>query len=70
MSLPIDITIYRQVDEETIYEGDYRPQFHFTPQTMWMNDPNGLTYNAATGEYHMYYQYNPCLLYTSALERI
>ncbi len=59
LSLPIDITIYREVDEETIYEGDYRPQFHFTPQTMWMNDPNGLTYNAATGEYHMYYQYNP-----------
>ena len=35
----------------------YRPQFHFTPEKNWINDPNGLVYYA--GEYHMYYQYNP-----------
>jgi fructan beta-fructosidase len=24
------------------YREPFRPQFHFTPATNWMNDPNGL----------------------------
>lgn len=35
----------------------YRPSFHFTPDSMWMNDPNGMVYHK--GVYHLFYQYNP-----------
>jgi fructan beta-fructosidase len=35
----------------------YRPQYHFTPDSMWMNDPNGMVYH--DGEYHLFYQYHP-----------
>ena len=35
----------------------YRPQFHFTPATNWMNDPHGMVYY--DGEYHLFYQHHP-----------
>ena len=35
----------------------YRPHYHFTPATNWMNDPNGMFY--LDGEYHLLYQFNP-----------
>ena len=39
------------------YQEQYRPQFHFSPEAHWMNDPNGLVY--FEGEYHLFYQYYP-----------
>ncbi len=49
-----------QMDEsaETIYYQEaYRPQFHYTPEEKWMNDPNGLVFHK--GVYHLFYQYYP-----------
>jgi len=39
------------------YDELLRPQFHFSPEKNWMNDPNGLVYYK--GEYHLFFQYNP-----------
>jgi fructan beta-fructosidase len=39
------------------YQEQYRPQFHFSPEANWMNDPNGMVY--FDGEYHLFYQYYP-----------
>lgn len=43
--------------EEDFYKESFRPQFHFTARTGWLNDPNGLIYH--DGTYHMYFQHNP-----------
>ncbi|MGI9545421.1 MAG: DUF4980 domain-containing protein, partial [Cyclobacteriaceae bacterium] len=42
---------------DSLYKEKNRPQFHFTSQRGWNNDPNGLVYY--DGEYHLYYQHNP-----------
>lgn len=43
--------------QSQVYKEKYRPQFHFSPQAHWMNDPNGMVYYK--GEYHLFYQYYP-----------
>jgi fructan beta-fructosidase len=40
-----------------LYSELHRPQFHFSPPSMWMNDPNGMVHY--DGEYHLFYQYYP-----------
>ena len=37
----------------------FRSVYHHTPEANWMNDPNGMFYDDATGLWHLYYQHNP-----------
>ena len=49
--------VQNQPEERLRYQEEYRPQFHFSPEEKWMNDPNGLVYHE--GIYHLFYQYYP-----------
>ena len=50
-------TAVQQQTSTAYYSEPHRPQFHFSPEKMWMNDPNGMVY--FEGEYHLFYQYYP-----------
>jgi len=53
--------VYSEADTmnlPNLYKEPYRPQVHFTTKNGWLNDPNALIY--VNGEYHMFYQHNPC----------
>lgn len=43
--------------DERVRIAQARPEIHFSANTGWINDPNGLLY--ADGYYHLYFQYNP-----------
>ena len=45
------------IENQDIYRETHRPQFHFSPESKWMNDPNGMFYYE--GEYHLFYQFYP-----------
>ncbi|MDE7248406.1 MAG: glycoside hydrolase family 32 protein, partial [Lachnospiraceae bacterium] len=47
---------YEEIFDKCIKEED-RPDFHLSPRTGWMNDPNGFSFY--NGKYHMFYQYYP-----------
>ena len=51
------ITGFTSANAQKIYQEQYRPQIHFSPQTGWMNDPNGLIFYEC--RYHMFFQFYP-----------
>src|SRR6266851_4762946 len=53
--IAIGVLCVAQSDEP--WNETYRPQFHFTARTGWLNDPNGLVFY--DGDYHLFFQHNP-----------
>jgi fructan beta-fructosidase len=47
----------KEGQDVSYYQELHRSQFHFSPESNWMNDPNGMVY--WEGEYHLFYQYYP-----------
>jgi fructan beta-fructosidase len=43
------------IDASRLLHETYRPQFHFTAQAGWLNDPNGLLYDR--GVWHLFHQH-------------
>ena len=48
------IKVTKKASAEYMAAEPYRPQFHFSPEINFMNDPNGLIYDPSNGTWHMY----------------
>jgi levanase/fructan beta-fructosidase len=46
---------YNPHNNKTVYDENFRGQYHFSPKSGWMNDINGLVFQG--GKYHMIYQW-------------
>ena len=51
------VKIRREADPDKYYYEKYRPQWHVTPPSGWLNDPNGMVYYK--GQWHLFYQHDP-----------
>ncbi|MGI5904977.1 MAG: GH32 C-terminal domain-containing protein, partial [Candidatus Pararuminococcus gallinarum] len=57
------VSIKREQDPAFFYTEQWRPQFHYSQEIGWCNDPNGMVY--FDGEWHLFYQYNVQKTWTS-----
>lgn len=57
LAVLVVFTLVSAKPDKKYYNEIYRPQYHFTPEKNWHNDPNGLVFYK--GDYNMFYQYNP-----------
>ena len=55
--LCISIIFSASKSDKNIYNEQYRPQFHFSPEKNFQGEPGGLVY--FDGTYHLFYLYNP-----------
>jgi fructan beta-fructosidase len=46
-------TLAKPQDEPKLYAEKYRPQFHFSPKSGWIGDPDGLIHHR--GKYHLFW---------------
>lgn len=54
----VNFAVNRWLSNEELSKQEYRSQFHVTPQSNFMNDPNGMVYDSTDGYWHLYYQYS------------